>query len=45
MLSQKQQSVAEFMAPHVNDPYNKDAVLKQIEFLWERHTVAKAWWK
>jgi hypothetical protein len=39
--SLQKKDVAECMAPHVNDPHNKDAVLSGIEFLSERTAVAK----
>ncbi len=32
--------VAKLMAPHVNDPENKEAVLEQIDFLFEREEVS-----
>ena len=37
----QKKDVAECMAPHVNDPHNKNAVLSGIEFLSERTAVAK----
>jgi hypothetical protein len=39
--SLQKKDVAECMAPHVNDPHNKDAVFNEIEFVSERSAVAK----
>jgi hypothetical protein len=39
--SLQKKDVAECMAPHVNDPHNKNAVLNEIEFLSERNAVDK----